>query len=86
MGRPIPCDEVLEVNKFEPTQADSNRYLLTANPAKVFAVFVEDVWPRRSTRNPGQISRDVHGYVPEHAYRLMPGGLQHILQIFPVDA
>ena len=33
-------DEVLEVRKFEPTQADSNRFILTD---KVFPVFVEDV-------------------------------------------
>ncbi len=29
IGRLIPGDEVREVHKFEPTQADSNRYLLT---------------------------------------------------------
>ena len=99
MGRLKPGDEVLEVHKFEPTQADSNRYLLTDNPAKVFPVFVEDVrdvlrpedfvdqgGPRRSTRNAAPISADVHGYVPGHAYRLMPGALQHILQLVPVDA
>ena len=99
MGRLKPGDEVLEVHKFEPTQADSNRYLLTDNPAKVFPVFVEDVrdvlrpedfvdqgGPRRSTRNAGPISADVHDYVPGHAYRLSPGALQHILQLVPVDA
>ncbi len=34
---------MVEVHKFEPTQADSNRYNLTGNSAKVFPVFVEDM-------------------------------------------
>ncbi len=75
--------EVLEVHQFEPTQADSNRYNLTGNPAKVFPVFAEDVrdvlravdfvdqgGPRRSSRNAGTSSAEVHSYVPGHTYRL----------------
>ena len=95
MGRLIPGDEVLEVRKFEPTQADSNRFILTD---KLFPVFVEDVrdvlrpvdfvdqgGPRRSGRNTG-LATEVHGFASGHAYRLMPGALQHILQLVPDDA
>ncbi len=99
MGQLLAGDVVLEVHKFEPTQADSNRYLLPENPAEVFPVFVEDVrnvlrpgdclgqgGPRRTTRNVGQNNTPVHGFVPGHAYRLSPGALQHILQLVPDNA
>ncbi len=73
MGRLEPGDEVLEVHTFEPTQADSNRYNLTGNHAKTFPVCVEDGRdglralafvdhgePRRSSRNAGTSSAEVH--------------------------
>ena len=91
MGRLIPGDEVLEVRKFEVTQADSNRFILTE---KVFPVrprcpgpadFVDQGAPRCSCRNTG-LATVVHGFALGHAYRLMPGALQHILQLVPDDA
>ncbi len=42
--------------------------------------------PRRSRRNAGTSSAEVHGYVPGHAYRLVSAALQHILQLVPDDA
>ena len=48
--------------------------------------FVDQGGPRRSSRNAGTSSAEVHGYVPGHAYRLMPAALQHILQLVPDDA
>jgi hypothetical protein len=65
---------------------------------KLFPVFVEDArdvlrpvdfvdqgGPRRSGRNTS-LATEVHGFASGRAYRLMPGALQHILQLVPDDA
>ena len=49
--------------------------------------FVDQGGPRRSDRNTG-LATEVHGFASGHAYSLIPGALQHILQlrVVPDDA
>ena len=94
MGEVRIDDEVLEVRKFEPTRLGSNLFKLTTKQFPIFAEdvryalgtsdFIEEGGPRRSARTSSAksaVAGEVHEFVLDRVYRLVPEALQRILQL-----
>jgi hypothetical protein len=99
MGRLEPGDQVIQVQKFEPTQVGSNLFRLTE---KEFPVFIEDVRliiedvdfqsdgeslrraPTRVARGAAAVPRKTIGrFDPLQTYRLSASGKEEILKLIP---